>query len=100
MQINPSALMSLYLARRKELEVKSDQEFVGLCEDAALAEKDGPIHSARLFCGCAACTLLKFEECTMTDFVGKKLRQTTHLAEMQQAQGYRKPLLLKIGPMS
>lgn len=80
--IKPSALMSLStLLEGKNWKSKSDQEFVGLCEDSALAEKDGPIHAARLFCGCAACTLLKFEECTMTEFVGKKLRQTTHLAD-------------------
>lgn len=65
---------------------KSDQEMVGMCEDAALADKMGPIKAGRLFCGCGACTMLKFENCEMVAFVGKKLRVNAPLAKGASTQ--------------
>lgn len=73
--------LTLYVIIGKNWKSKSDQEFVGLCQDSALAEKEGPLRAGRLFCGCDSCILLTFDECKMIAFVGKKMRQNTPLAK-------------------
>ena len=60
---------------------QSHHRFIGLCTDRRKAEQDGPLRTAKLFCACDPCLLLRTDECLLPHLVTKAVRAQAPLAK-------------------